>query len=314
EFDLSQVMFIATANNIENIPYPLRDRMTIIKLEGYSNSEKLDIAKNYLLPKILEEGAVKEKDFNITGDAIKYLIENYTKENGIRSLERILTELAQKYKVSQKIYKKCSLTCDIIDKWFGYKKLVFPKISKIPLKGVVHGLAYTEVGGDVIKIEARKIPGTGKIKATGKLGEVLKESIDTAYTCLISEMKESKLDVSNLKDYDIHIHIPEGAVPKEGTSAGIAIYSAIRSVLTEERVKQDVAMTGEITLYGDVLPVGGLKEKLAAALRSGIKTVIIPERNANDLIEIPEDIKKNLKIITIAHCEEMINVVFEIKS
>ncbi|NRB10394.1 MAG: tetratricopeptide repeat protein [Rickettsiaceae bacterium] len=305
EFDLSQVMFVATANNIENIPYPLRDRMTTIKIDGYSNSEKLDIAKNYLLPKILEEGSIKRKEFYIADDTIKYLIKNFTKESGVRSLERILTELAQKYKLSEKLNKKCDLTVDAIDKWFISKKLIFPEILQIPLLGKVNGLAYTEAGGDLIIIEAKKIPGTGKIKATGKLGEVLKESIDAAFTCLISKMKKSKTNQINIREYDIHIHIPVGSVPKEGTSAGMAVYIALASLLMDKKVKQDIAMTGEITLYGELLAVGEIKEKISAAARSGIKTVIIPRDNAKDLAKLPDGIKAELNIEVVSSLERL---------
>lgn len=311
DYDLSDVMFVTTANSLD-MPRPLLDRMEVIRLSGYTEDEKIEIAKRHLIPKIFEENGVKPTELYITDEAIRDVIRYYTREAGVRNLERELSTIARKA-------VKEILTADVddmrltvedvnIEKYLGVKKFHYGVAEQQDHIGVTTGLAWTEVGGDILFIEAVDMPGKGIIKQTGKLGDVMKESIETAYSVVRSHCRELGICPEVFEKTDIHVHVPEGATPKDGPSAGIAMYTTLVSVLTKIPVRKDVAMTGEITLQGRVLPIGGLKEKLLSALRGGIKTVMIPEENVKDLAEIPENVKEGLKIIPVTHVSEVLKI------
>lgn len=314
DYDLSNVMFVTTANSL-NMPSPLLDRMEIIRLSGYTEEEKLQIAKRHLLVKVFKENAVKNSELEITDEAIIGIIRYYTREAGVRNLERELTNIARKavkeILLSGEKNKQIKVTETNLDKFLGVKKYHFGEAEESDKVGVTTGLAWTEVGGDILFIEAVDMPGKGKITQTGKLGDVMKESIDTAYSVVRAKSKELGIDDAIFNTTDIHIHVPEGATPKDGPSAGIAMYTTIVSVLTKRPVFHDVAMTGEITLQGRVLPIGGLKEKLLSALRGGIKTVIIPKDNEKDLVEIPDNVLSGLKIIPVSNVCEVIDIALD---
>lgn len=311
EFDLSNVLFIATANNVQNIPRPLLDRMEIIRLSGYTEDEKINIASQYLIPKQKKENGLKEKELQIDESATKDIIRYYTRESGVRSLEKEIANICRKT-VKALIENKKGLSFKItksnLAKYCGVKKYSFGKAETDNQVGVVTGLAYTEVGGDLLSIEAVKLPGKGLIKTTGKLGEVMQESAQAAFSFFKSRSLEFGITPPIYQKQDIHLHVPEGAVPKDGPSAGVAMFIAIVSAFTGVTVKKSVAMTGEITLRGRVLAIGGLKEKLLAALRGGIKTVIIPLENKKDLAELPKNITKNLEIICVSTAEEVLKI------
>lgn len=311
DYDLSDVMFVTTANSLD-MPRPLLDRMEIIRLSGYTEDEKIEIAKRHLIPKIFKENAVKEKELNISDDAVRNIIRHYTREAGVRNLERELSTLARKavkeIMLSGKKTKKISVTEKNLEKYLGVIKYRFGEAEESDHVGVTTGLAWTEVGGDILFIEAVDMPGKGNIKQTGKLGDVMKESIETAYSVVRSHSRDLGIDPEVFEKTDIHVHVPEGATPKDGPSAGIAMYTTLVSVLTKIPVRKDVTMTGEITLQGRVLPIGGLKEKLLSALRGGIKTVIIPKDNEKDLAEIPDNVKSGLKIIPVSEVSEVIKI------
>lgn len=311
DYDLSDVMFVTTANSLD-MPRPLLDRMEIIRLSGYTEDEKIEIAKRHLIPKIFKENAVKEKELSISDDAVRNIIRHYTREAGVRNLERELSTLARKavkeIMLSGKKTKKISVTEKNLEKYLGVIKYRFGEAEESDHVGVTTGLAWTEVGGDILFIEAVDMPGKGNIKQTGKLGDVMKESIETAYSVVRSHSRDLGIDQEVFEKTDIHVHVPEGATPKDGPSAGIAMYTTLVSVLTKIPVRKDVAMTGEITLQGRVLPIGGLKEKLLSALRGGIKTVIIPKDNEKDLAEIPDNVKSGLKIIPVSEVSEVIKI------
>ena len=312
DYDLSDVMFVTTANSLD-MPRPLLDRMEIIRLSGYTEDEKIEIAKRHLLPKIFKENAVKEKELVIEDSAIRDIIRYYTREAGVRNLERELSTVARKSVkdiLLEKDKNKKTIKVDSknLEKYLGVIKYRFGEADTEDHIGVTTGLAWTEVGGDILFIEAVDMPGKGVIKQTGKLGDVMKESIETAYSVVRSHSKELGIDPEVFDKTDIHVHVPEGATPKDGPSAGIAMYTTLVSVLTKTPVKKDVAMTGEITLQGRVLPIGGLKEKLLSALRGGIKTVIIPKDNEKDLAEIPDNVKEGLKIISVSTAQEVLKI------
>ncbi len=302
EFDLSQVMFITTANSY-TMPAPLLDRMEIIPLSGYTEDEKLEIAKRHLLPKVKQNHGLKEGELAVSEEAITEIIRTYTREAGVRNLERELAKIARKAvtKILKGEATAVAVTPETLRDFLGVPKFRFGLAEKEDQVGVVTGLAWTPTGGDLLQIEALKLPGKGRIKATGKLGEVMKESIDAAASYVRSIAPSLGIKPTKFEKIDIHVHVPEGAIPKDGPSAGIAMVSAIVSVLTGIPVRKDVAMTGEVTLRGNVLPIGGLKEKLLAALRGGIKTVFIPEENAKELVEIPDNIKNGLDIVPVSH-------------
>ena len=310
DYDLSDVMFVTTANSLD-MPRPLMDRMEIIRLSGYTEDEKIEIAKRHLIPKIFVENAVTPSELEISEDAVRSIIRYYTREAGVRNLERELATIdrkAIKETLLAKKKQKITVTAKNIDKYLGVIKYRYGEAEEEDHIGVTTGLAWTEVGGDILFIEAVDMPGKGIVKQTGKLGEVMKESIETAYSVVRSHSKDLGIDPKVFEKTDIHVHVPEGATPKDGPSAGIAMYTTLVSVLTKIPVRKDVAMTGEITLQGRVLPIGGLKEKLLSALRGGIKTVIIPKDNEKDLAEIPDNVKKGMKIIPVSEAKEVLKI------
>lgn len=311
DYDLSDVMFVTTANSLD-MPRPLLDRMEIIQLSGYTEDEKIEIAKRHLLKKVFDENAVECSELLITDAAIKDIIRYYTREAGVRNLERELSTIARKATKEILLQKgkcvKIEVTPENLEKYLGVKRFSYGEAEKQDHIGVTTGLAWTEVGGDILFIEAVDMPGKGKVTQTGKLGDVMKESIETAYSVVRAHSKDLGIDPEVFEKTDVHVHVPEGATPKDGPSAGIAMYTTLVSVFTKTPVKKDVAMTGEITLQGRVLPIGGLKEKLLAALRGGIKTVIIPKENEKDLAEIPDNVKKGMKIIPVDNVSEVLKI------
>ena len=308
DYDLSNVVFIATANSY-NLPRPLLDRMEIIDIAGYIEEEKLEIAKRHLLKKQLKMHGLKKNELIIPDKTIIELIRYYTKESGVRSLEREIGALARKVLtkiLKNKDIKSVTIEPKNIEEYLGVKKYSFGLAEEKNQIGVTTGLAYTSVGGDLLSIEASCFKDKGSIQSTGKLGDVMKESVQAAYSCFLSNAESFGLKSQDYKEYSIHVHVPEGATPKDGPSAGIAIYTTIVSLMTKKPVSKDVAMTGEITLRGRVLPIGGLKEKLLAARRGGIKKVLIPKENIKDLKEVPDNIKNNLDIIPVEHIKEVV--------
>jgi ATP-dependent Lon protease len=309
DYDLSDVLFVTTANSLD-IPHALRDRMEVIRLSGYTEDEKLEIAKRYLFPKQIINAGLKEGELNITDDAIREIIKKYTYEAGVRNLEREISGLARK--VTKKIDTEDSLIKVDIEKdnlkdFLGVPKYAHGKIFDEDQIGVSIGLAYTEFGGDVLSIESVKLPGKGEIEYTGKLGDVMKESIQAAFSFFRSSCINYGITTAEIQKTKIHLHVPEGATPKDGPSAGTAICTSILSLMTGIAVNRYVAMTGEITLSGRVLPIGGLKEKLLAAKRAGIKKVLIPQKNEKDLTELPEKVKEGLEIITVSNFQEVVS-------
>ena len=311
DYDLSDVMFVTTANSLD-MPRPLLDRMEIIQLSGYTEDEKIEIAKRHLLGKVFDENAVQCSELIISNDAIRDIIRYYTREAGVRNLERELATIARKATkeilLSKKKCIKIEVTPQNLEKYLGVKRFSYGEAEKQDHIGVTTGLAWTEVGGDILFIEAVDMPGKGKVTQTGKLGDVMKESIETAYSVVRSHSQDLGINPEIFDKTDVHVHVPEGATPKDGPSAGIAMYTTLVSVFTKKPVRNDVAMTGEITLQGRVLPIGGLKEKLLAALRGGIKTVIIPQENVKDLAELPDNVKNNLKIIPVNNASEVLKI------
>ena len=309
DYDLSNVMFVTTANTL-NIPGPLLDRMEVIRISGYTEDEKTVIAKKYLIPKQIKDSGLNEGEWKIDDDSVKTIIRNYTRESGVRGLEREISKLTRK--AVKEIVTKKNTSIDIkiekVEDYLGVKKFKYGEIEQDDKVGVVTGLAWTEVGGEILSIETLVMPGKGKLELTGKLGDVMKESMQAAKSFVRSRCLEFGIIPPTFEKKDIHIHVPEGATPKDGPSAGIGMVTAIVSALTGVAVKKDVAMTGEVTLSGRVLPIGGLKEKLLAALRGGIKTAIIPEENEKDLKEIPDNVKQGLTIIPVKHVEEVLKI------
>ena len=308
EYDLSNIIFIATANSYD-LPRALLDRMEIINIAGYIEEEKLQIAQNHLVTKQLKLHGMKPEELIIPDDTILELIRYYTKESGVRSLEREIGAIARKVLtriLKDKDLKTVTVTPKDLEEYLGVKKYRFGLAETEDQIGTTTGLAYTQVGGDLLSIEAACFKGKGGIKSTGKLGEVMKESAEAAYSCFLSKAKSLGLKESEYKEFDIHLHVPEGATQKDGPSAGIAIYTTLVSLMTKNPVNRNVAMTGEITLRGKVLPIGGLKEKLLAAVRGGIKTVLIPEENIKDLKDIPANIKDNIKIIPVSNIDQVL--------
>ncbi len=306
EYDLSQVMFVATANNVANIPTPLRDRVEVIRLSGYTEDEKLHIAKDHLLARQMEESGLKKSEFSISDKALLKIIRRYTFEGGVRNLNREINKLARKA-VRQIVHgktKKVSINDKNVEDFLGVEKFRYGIVKNKNLVGVATGLAYTEYGGDLLDIEALKFEGNGKVQITGKLGEVMKESAQASLSYIRSIAKRLDIEARKFNKFDFHIHVPEGATPKDGPSAGVALCVTLASVLTEQPIKKDVAMTGEITLSGRVLEIGGLKEKLLAALRGNIKTVLIPKQNEKNLADIPKEVLKGLDIKLISTIDE----------
>jgi ATP-dependent Lon protease len=327
DLDLSQVMFVCTANSL-NIPAPLLDRMEVIRLPGYTEDEKLNIAKKYLLTKQIKQNGLKPEELKVTDEVILDIIRYYTREAGVRNLERELaricrkavkqlllaakksekSEKGEKGEKAEKAEKQVSVTSKNLDKFLGVRRFRYGKAEEENRVGHVTGLAWTEVGGELLTIEAAVVPGKGKLQHTGQLGEVMQESIQAAMTVVRSRANVLGIDPDFYQKHDVHLHMPEGATPKDGPSAGIGMCTALVSALTKIPVRSDVAMTGEITLRGEVLPIGGLKEKLLAAHRGGITTVMIPVDNEKDLTEIPDNIKGKLDIRPVKWIDEVFEI------
>ena len=307
EYDLSNVMFLTTSNSY-NMPGPLLDRMEIIPLAGYTEDEKSEIAKQHLIDKQIKNHGLKASEFELADDGLSSIIRYYTREAGVRNLEREIAKVARKSltKIIKKQVETVRVTADNIDEFLGVKKFRYGLAEQNDQVGVVTGLAWTSVGGDLLHIEALKLPGKGRMKTTGKLGDVMKESIDAASSYVRSISPKIGVKPPKFDKIDIHVHVPDGATPKDGPSAGLAMVTSIVSVLTGIPVRKDIAMTGEVSLRGNAMPIGGLKEKLLAALRGGIKTVLIPEENEKDLAEIPDNVKDGLEIIAISHVREVL--------
>ena len=307
DYDLSDVMFVTTANSLR-MPQPLLDRMEIIRIPGYTEDEKVEIAKRHLIAKQVEAHSLKSDEISISEDALRDLIRYYTREAGVRNLEREIANLARKAvrDIVAKKSKKVAITRKNLEKFAGVQRYRYGEAESEDMVGVVTGLAWTEVGGEILTIESVLLPGKGAIKQTGKLGDVMQESVSAALSYVRSRSITFGIKPTLFEKRDIHVHVPEGATPKDGPSAGIAMATSIVSVLTGIPVRRDVAMTGEITLRGRVLPIGGLKEKLLAALRAGITTVFYPKDNEKDLADIPDSVKKNLRLISVAHVDEVI--------
>jgi ATP-dependent Lon protease len=311
EYDLSKVIFVMTANDVSKIPGPLRDRMEIINIPGYTPSEKLQIAKRYLLKKGCESHGLDDYPVKISDQIFSKVIGEYTKEAGVRSLERHVNTICRKITtevVTKNVEKgkKFSVTEKMLRKYLGPLKFDRSNVENAPSVGLVNGLAWTSVGGEILNIEVVTVPGTGKIQVTGKLGEVMQESAKAALSYVRSISHRIGVDHEWYSKNDIHIHVPEGATPKDGPSAGITMATALTSAVTNIPVKQDVAMTGEITLRGRVLPIGGLKEKILAAKQAGVKTVVIPQKNEKDLDKVPQEIKSGLTIVPCTETEDVL--------
>ncbi|WP_322893539.1 MULTISPECIES: endopeptidase La [unclassified Yoonia] len=307
EYDLSNVMFLTTANSY-NMPGPLLDRMEIISLSGYTEDEKVEIAKQHLLPKVMKNHGLRAKEFSVADDALLAMVRVYTREAGVRNLERELAKVARKA-VTQIVKKEAeviTVNAANLSDFLGVEKHRFGLAEEKDQIGVVTGLAWTSVGGELLNIEALRLPGKGRMKTTGKLGDVMKESIDAASSYVRSIAPEIGVKPPKFDTIDIHVHVPDGATPKDGPSAGLAMVTSIVSVLTQIPVRKDIAMTGEVSLRGNAMPIGGLKEKLLAALRGGIKTVLIPQENARDLPDIPDNVKAGLTIIPVSHVSEVL--------
>ena len=297
--DLSRVLFITTANTTSTIPRPLLDRMEVIELTSYTDEEKLEIAKRYLLPKQMKEHGLKKSALRVGDEALRAVITGYTRESGVRTLERMMGKLCRKtaMRLVSGEDRRCAVTPENLEDYLGVRRYQPPALDKDPV-GVVNGLAWTESGGELLEVEVNVMEGTGKLELTGNLGDVMKESAHAALSCIRSRTAQLGVDPEFYKNRDIHIHFPEGAVPKDGPSAGVAITTAVTSALTGRRVRSDVAMTGEVTLRGRVLAIGGLKEKTMAAKRNGIKTVLIPKENLRDLAEIDPVVRESLRFVT----------------
>jgi ATP-dependent Lon protease len=310
DYDLSDVMFVTTANTLR-MPQPLMDRMEIIRLPGYTEDEKVEIAKRHLIPKQIEAHGLKKTEWSVSEDALRDLIRYYTREAGVRNLEREIANLTRKA-IKDILMKKAgkegkvNVTRRTLEKYAGVRRFRFGELESEDLVGVTTGLAWTEVGGELLTIEAVTLPGKGRVTATGKLGDVMKESVQAAESYVKSRSTVFGILPSIFEKKDIHVHVPEGATPKDGPSAGVGMVTSIVSVLTGIPVRRDIAMTGEITLRGRVLPIGGLKEKLLAALRGGLKTVLIPAENEKDLAEIPDNVKRGLKIVPVNTADEVL--------
>jgi ATP-dependent Lon protease len=309
DYDLSDVMFITTANTLHQIPLPLQDRMEILRIPGYTEWEKLHIAKLFLIPKQVKANGLTDKNISFTDNAILFIIRRYTKEAGVRNLEREIASVCRK--IARKVVKEGSETCvrvsaKLVPKYLGVYKFRYGEMEKKDEIGIVTGLAWTEVGGELLTVEVSTMPGKGKLLATGKLGDVMQESAQAALSYVRSRAEKLGLDKDFYQKIDLHIHVPEGAVPKDGPSAGIAITTSIVSALIGKPVRRNIAMTGEITLRGRVLPIGGLKEKMLAAHRGNIPRLIVPRENEKDLKEIPDKILKTFTVILVDHMDEVL--------
>ncbi|MEJ5236841.1 MAG: S16 family serine protease [Limisphaera sp.] len=307
-FDLSQVMFICTANQMDTVPAPLRDRMEVIEIPGYTDREKLEIARRYLVKRQLKEHGLKNGQCKFETPALQRIIHDYTREAGVRELERQIAAICRHVaaRVAGGEITEFTVTRDAVEKILGPAKYIHETRLATDRPGVVTGLAWTPTGGDILHIEALRYPGKGNILLTGQIGDVMKESAQAALSLVKARAKELGIASDAFKDTDIHIHVPAGAVPKDGPSAGVAIFTAIASLFSNRPARADVAMTGEITLRGLVLPIGGLKEKTLAALRAGLKTVLIPKLNEKDLPDIPAEVREKLEIKTVETVDDVL--------
>jgi ATP-dependent Lon protease len=321
--DLSNVLFIATANQLDPISPPLRDRMDVIEIPGYTAQDKMHISRRYLVPKQLESHGITEENLELTDEALDQIIRNHTREAGVRTLERRVADICRgvAVKVAQSISDasdgepeqvKIRVDAGDVDEYLGPDRYQYEVAQRVAQPGVATGLAWTAAGGDILFIEATKMQqGKGELVLTGQLGDVMKESVRAALSYIRSNVESFHIDPAFMRQYDIHLHVPAGAIPKDGPSAGITMFIALLSLLTGVKVRPDVAMTGEITLRGNVLPVGGIKEKVLAAHRSGIKRVILPERNKKDLLDVSEDIKNDLEFFFVGHVENLPELVLD---
>ena len=309
DYDLSDVMFVTTANTLNILP-PLLDRMEVIRLAGYTEDEKINIADKYLLPKQIKDNGVKDKEMTLSDGIIKEIIRSYTKESGVRNLEREISKVARKVvkKVVSGEEKEVKVNLDNLHDYLGIKKFKFGELEDKDKIGVVTGLAWTEYGGEILKIETVTMPGKGRMQITGKLGDVMQESVKAAKSFIRSKSLEYGIIPPLFEKNDFHIHVPEGATPKDGPSAGVGMVTSIVSAITNNPVRRDIAMTGEVTLTGQVLPIGGLKEKLLAAHRAGIKQVLIPKDNEKDLVDMPKKIIDDIKITAVEHADEVLKI------
>ena len=318
EYDLSKVMFVMTANDIGRIPGPLRDRMEMIHIPGYTPDEKLQISKRYLLERAIESHGLQDYPVNVSDKIMMRIIRGYTKEAGVRNLQRHMNTIARKIATDVVTSdaakgKKYKVTDKSVEKYLGPQPFESTAIEETPQIGLVNGLAWTSVGGELLNIEVITMPGTGKIQVTGKLGEVMQESAKAALSWVRSLSDFINVDHDWYNKHDIHVHVPEGATPKDGPSAGITMATALTSAIAGIPVRQNVAMTGEITLRGRVLPIGGLKEKLLAAKQAGITTVVIPAKNAKDLVKVPNEIKNGLSIHPVAHADDVLKLALDLE-
>lgn len=308
DFDLSEVIFIATANQLDTIPAPLRDRMEMIRLDGYTEYEKVRIAQEHLIARQLRANSLREDEVTIHEDALRKIIRDYTRESGVRNLERQIGAVLRKVAMAVAAGEKESVdvTPELVREYLGKPKFRFEASDREEVPGVATGLAWTPVGGDTLFVEAARTPGTGKLTITGQLGKVMEESVRIAYSYLYAHADELDIDTERFKDHDFHVHVPEGAVPKDGPSAGITMTTALYSLLTEQGARADVAMTGEITLRGQVLPIGGTKMKVLAAHRGGIRTVILPEANMDDLDDLPQEVRDDMTFVSVKRIDEVL--------
>jgi ATP-dependent Lon protease len=314
-FDLSKILFIATSNTMDTIPGPLRDRMEVIDIPGYTNSDKLRIAKMYLVPRQLDANGVSAKQVKFTDGALKFLIESYTREAGVRNLERNIGSVIRGIAAEVVGGNTDKVTVDekVVEKYLGPIRFEPELASRTSVPGVATGMAYTPVGGEILFIEATRMPGRGNITLTGQIGDVMKESATAAYSLVRSRSEQLKIDPKLLAESDVHVHVPAGAIPKDGPSAGVAMFTALASLFLNKPVRHDLAMTGEITLRGLVLPIGGLKEKTLAAKRAGIKQVIVPKRNQKDMPDLPEEVKNTLKFQFVENIDQVLEIALDVR-
>jgi ATP-dependent Lon protease len=309
DYDLSDVMFVTTANTLNILP-PLLDRMEVIRIPGYTEDEKINIANKYLLPKQIKDNGVKEGEMKLADDTIKEIIRSYTRESGVRNLEREISKVTRKVvkKVVNNEEKSVEVNEKNIPDFLGIKKFKFGELEADDKVGIVIGLAWTEFGGEILKVETVNMPGKGRMQITGKLGDVMQESVKAAKSYVRSKCLEFGVTPPLFEKKDFHIHVPEGATPKDGPSAGIAMVTSIVSSITKVPVKREIAMTGEVTITGQVLPIGGLKEKLLAAHRAGVKKVLIPKENEKDLVDVPKKVKDDIEIVPVETADEVIKI------
>jgi ATP-dependent Lon protease len=307
-FDLSHVMFLATANVIDPVPAALKDRLEILELPGYTRDEKRNIARQFLVPKQLEEHGLKDTQIEVTDEAVAEVIDGYTREAGVRNLEREVGSIARgvAVKIAEGSKEKYTVKANDVPEYLGPQKFMSEVAERTAEPGVATGLAWTPVGGDILFIEATRMPGKGSLVLTGQLGDVMKESAQAALSFVRAKAKWLGIEENFLDKTDIHVHIPAGAIPKDGPSAGVTMFTALASMLTGKPIRNDVAMTGEITLRGNVLPVGGIKEKILAAHRAGIKRVLLPDRNEKDMIDVPDQAKKEMEFFYVKKIDELL--------